>query len=192
VSKEAILFEAEPAYDREHVHMKAIGSGGRSAGDRRSTPLRYLNSPDFDPLLAAEFTGKVVTRGWAGNPFFHPFLWTGIFIFDLTYDELGRIREATPVMPDASQPKSPFSESLKFAWDGSSKRLLGIRGDRYKREMEYDQQGRLRREKITYPRGEGKIEYEYRGKSVQPTRANCEDNFFDKSGRVVSFRPVEQ
>jgi len=58
--------------------------------------------------------------------------------------------------------------------------------------MEYDQQGRLRREKITYPRGEGKIEYEYREKSVQPTRANCKDNFFDKSSRVVNFRPVQQ
>lgn len=192
VNTESTLFEAEPTYDRESVHMTAIGSKANSAGERRVTTLRYLNSPDFDPVLAARFSKKVVTTGWAGNPFFHPFLWTGIFIFNLSYDELGRIREAVPVTADPSRPRSPFSEKLRFAWDGRSKRLLSITGTSYKRDMEYDREGRLRREKIVYRNGKGTIEYTYGGKSSSPKQARCEDNFFDRGKRVATFSSFDQ
>ena len=69
-TKETTDFEAEPTYDRQHVCMTEIGPKANSAGERSVTPIRYWNSPQFDPVLAAKFTGKVVTRGWAGNPFF--------------------------------------------------------------------------------------------------------------------------
>ena len=174
-------------YDQKHIYMSGVGVKSNSAGGLRVMPLRYLNSPDFDPVLAAKFTGKVSTRGWAGNPFFHPFLWDDIFLFDLEYDEFGRIKVATPVAGDISRPRSPFSETLKFTWDGSSKRLLAISGAKYSRAMAYDSLGRLVSEKIVHPSGTGKIEYSYQGETTQFKEVKCEDNFYDKARRVVSF-----
>jgi len=179
--------DIEPVYDQKHLYMSGVGTKANSAGERRVIPLRYLNSPDFDPLLAAKFTGKTLTRGWAGNPFFHPFLWDDIFLFDLEYDEFGRIKVATPVAGDISRPRSPFSETLKFTWDGSSKRLLAISGAKYSRAMAYDSLGRLVSEKIVHPSGTGKIEYSYQGETTQFKEVKCEDNFYDKARRVVSF-----
>ena len=184
--------ELEPVYSQKPIYMTGIGVKANSAGERRIMPLRYLNSPDFDPLLAAKFTGKVSTRGWSGNPFFHPFLWNDIFLFDLVYDELGRIKEAIPVAPDVSRPKSPFSESLRFTWDGNSKRLLQIKGAKYSRVMSYDSLGRLRSEKILYPTGNGKIEYTYQGKTMQIKLAKCEDNFYDKASRIITIESSDR
>jgi hypothetical protein len=58
--------------------------------------------------------------------------------------------------------------------------------------MTYDQEGRLMQEYITYPKGSGRIEYEYMGKSKQPKLAKCEDNFYDKLTRIVQFKSVNQ
>jgi hypothetical protein len=91
-TKETTLLEAEPTYDRQHVCIIEVGLKANSAGERSVNPIRYWNSPQFDPAMATKYAGKAVTRGWAGNPFFHPFLWTGIFIFDLIYHEQGRIK----------------------------------------------------------------------------------------------------
>jgi hypothetical protein len=181
------LLALEPVYDQNHLYMSGIGQKANSAGERRISPLRYLNCPDFDPLLAAKFTGRVSTRGWAGNPFFHPFLWDGIFLFDLTYDDLGRIKTATPVVQDVSRPSSPYSEPLTFVWEGDTKRLLAIKGAKYLREMVYDDRGRLVEEKIRHPEGNGKIEYRYRGDSMQMTGISCEDEFYDKAARTISL-----
>ena len=176
----------EPMYDQTRLYMTGIGGKANSAGERRLLPLRYLNCPDFDPVLAARFSDNVSMRGWSGNPFFHPFLWDGIYLFELVYDDLGRIRTATPVPPDASRPSSAFSEPLTFIWDGSSTRLLAIKGTRYLRELKYDELGRLREERIAYqPDGEGKIEYRYEGDGMRLLQATCEDNFYDRANRVV-------
>ena len=180
--------ELEPVDDQSRVYMTGIGARANSEGRRRVMPLRYLNSPDFDPVLAAKFTPKTTMRGWAGNPFFHPFVWNDIYLFDLVYDELGRIKEAIPVTPDASRPVSSFSERLTFTWDGKSKRLISIRGDKYVREMSYDTKGRLVFEKITHPSGRGKIDNRYQGDSVEATAITCEDDFFDRARRIVIVR----
>jgi len=187
-----IQLELEPKYNLERLFMTDIGPKANSAGERRLTPIRYLNCPDLDLRLASTLSSNLKTRGWAGNPFFHPFLWKELFIFDLVYDELGRIKEAIPVVTDLKRPRSQFSENLKFTWDGNSNRLLSIKGAKYLREMTYDREGRLIREKITYPKGSGKIEYEYMGKSKQPKRAKCEDDFYDKLTRIVQFQSVNQ
>jgi hypothetical protein len=180
-----ILLELEPVYNQPAVYMTGIGPRANSEGRRRVMPLRYLNSPEFDPLLAARFTDELSLRGWAGNPFFHPFLWNDIFLFDLVYDEFGRIKEAIPVAADASRPVSEFSERLAFTWEGSSKRLLAISGARYRREMFYDDRGRLVFERVTHPAGKGRIDYSYEGHSKEPIRITCEDNFYDRSRRNV-------
>ena len=131
LSRDRTVLAIEPVYDRRHVYMTGIGWRANSAGERSVLPLRYLNCPDFDPVLAARFTDSVSTRGWAGNPFFHPFLWDGIFLFDLEYDELGRIKTAMPVSQGIAHPSSPFSEPLTFTWEGRSKRLIAIKGAKY-------------------------------------------------------------
>jgi hypothetical protein len=191
-SSRSIQLELEPKYNQERLFMTDIGPKANSAGERRLTALRYLNCPDLDLRLASTFSGNAKTRGWAGNPFFHPFLWKEIFIFDLVYDELGRIKEAIPAVTDVKRPRSQFSENLTFIWDGNSNRLLSIRGAKYRRDMTYDREGRLIREKITYPKGSGKIEYEYMGKSKQLKRAKCEDDFYDKVPRIIEFQSVNQ
>jgi hypothetical protein len=162
-----------------------MGSLKTSGG--RTIPLRYLNCPDHDPQLAQRFTGKRTTRGWAGNPFFHPFLWKDIFLFELEYDELGRLKQALPVTQDTSRQTSRFSEALTFVWEGSSKRLVAIKGAAYSRHLKYDDRHRLVSEDIKHPNGTGKITYRYVGNTMQLREAECEDNFYDKETRRVSF-----
>jgi len=187
VRRDRTTLVIEPAYDQKRVYMKGVGTAANSAGERQVTPLKYLNCPDYDPQLAAKFTGRFSARGWAGNPFFHPFLWEDIYLFDLAYDELGRLKTATPVPDATTHRSSPLSETLTFAWDGRTKRLLAIHGPTYRRELIYDKQGRLLMEKITQGKGDGKIEYRYEGKSPVPVQATCEDDFYDKSRRLISL-----
>ncbi len=182
----------EPVYDQKHVYMKAVATGSGTADARRTFPLSYLNAPDFDPILASKFTGKVTTLGWAGNPFFHPFLWEGVYLFALEYDDLRRIRRATPVSDGVSRPSSPFAETLIFTWDGATKRLKSISGTKYRRDLAYDQQGRLVKETIAYGSGKGSIEYRYEGLSRQPFSAVCEDDFYDKLQRKVTLIPQQR
>jgi hypothetical protein len=113
-------------------------------------------------------------------------------VFDLTYDRLGRIFTATPIREEAGSRADPFSEPLQFNWDGDSRRLHSIRGLRtgYLRELHYEKGGRLKSEQITYPKGRGSIDYEYAGTGPQLRSAKCEDNFYDKRERFVSFDPV--
>lgn len=183
------LLELEPVYEQKRVYMSGIGTRANSNGQRRIMQLRYLNSPDYDPALAARFTNKMSTRGWAGNPFFHPFLWTDVFLFDFEYDELGRLKHATPVTSDPSRPVSPFSERLTFTWEGNTKRLRAISGARYHRELLYDNRGLLVAEKIRHPQGKGRITYSYKGKPAQLTEILCEDDFYDKADRRVLIAP---
>jgi hypothetical protein len=191
-ASEIISSELEPKYRRGSVHMSEIGMKAGSYDDRLTYSLLYPNSPDFDPTLAEKYVKRTFTRGWAGNPFFHPFLWTGIFLFDLTYDDQGRLVEAKPTYPDNSRPRSPFSDVLHFRWDGNTNRLLNISGKRYSRTMKYDDLGRIVEEIITFEKSKGYIEYDYVGKSWKIKLAKISDNFFDKTERVVLFRDFSE
>jgi len=184
-----VTFEAEPKYDRQALSMLEIGSRATSTGERTSYPITYLNSPGVDPDLVFRFTGRQIARGWAGNPFFHPFIWSGFYVFDLSYDRLGRVSTATPIREAAGSRTDPFSEPLQFTWEGDSKKLMSIRGTRsgYLRELVYGGDGRLESEKISFPKGRGTIEYEYLPGSVQLRSAKTEDNFYDKRERIVLF-----
>jgi hypothetical protein len=184
-----VTFEAEPKYDRQALSMLEVGSRATSAGERTSYSLTYLNSPGVDPDLVFRFTGRQIARGWAGNPFFNPFIWSGFYVFDLTYDRLGRVATATPIREAAGSRTDPFSEPLQFTWDGDSQRLLSIKGTRsgYLREMKY-KDNRLEEETISYPRGgHGTITYEYFPDGVHLKTAKLEDNFYDKRERIAVF-----
>jgi hypothetical protein len=183
------LFEAEPKYDRQALSMLEIGSRANSAGDRTSYALTYLNSPGLNPDLVFHFTGRQMARGWAGNPFFHPLIWSGFYIFDLTYDKRGRVSTATPIQEAAGSRTDPFSEPLQFTWDGDSNRLRSIKGTRtgYLRELNYEKDGRLKSETISFPKGHGRIDYEYLPDRAQLKSAVAEDNFYDKRRREAVF-----
>ena len=141
--------------------MVEIGSKANSAGERASHPLTYLTTPTIDVELVTRVTGHQIGRGWAGNPYFHPLIWTGLYLFDLTYDQFGRVSVATPVREETGLRSDPFSEPLQFTWEGDSFRLIQVKGTRsgYLREMHYDKEGRLRSETITYRKNHGVIEY---------------------------------
>jgi hypothetical protein len=183
------LFEAEPKYDRQTLTMLEVGSRvGATSGPVH--PLAYLNSPDVDPRLVLRFTGKQIARGWAGNPYFHPFVWNGFYFFDLAYDGLGRVVTATPIKEEAGTRTDPSSEPLEFTWYRDTNLLLSVRGKRsgYLRELTYDKSGRLASEMITMgKKGKGSIEYEYLPKSTRMQSATCMDDFWDKVERTIHF-----
>lgn len=189
-----ILFEAEPRYDRTRASMLEIGSKATSVGERVAYPLVYWNSPTVDAALVARFTGKQTTRGWAGNPYFHPFIWNGIYTFDLTYDRLGRVSRATPRQQLNGQRTDPLSEPLEFVWEGDTKRLLTVRGTTtgYLRELRYDKNGRLRSEEISTKSGHGSIKYEYVDEGPQLKAAEIDDDFWDRRQRRVLFDVLGQ
>jgi hypothetical protein len=193
------IFVAEPEYDRQHFHMMAIGSKAGTNKSNNSIPLQYANHLDFDIRQLERFndtglplaTAKSQTRGWAGNPYFHPFIWTGIYIFDLQYDLQGRISTATPATIDPSRPS--FGEPLTFTWQDKTNRLLSIKGQKYARTMEYDEHGRLIKENITLTNStktpyKGTITYHYVGNTNQLRTAVAEDNFLDHTQRSILFR----
>jgi hypothetical protein len=182
-------FSAEPQYAPGSVRMTAIGE----RGSRTPYSLTYLNTPGRNVKLLAKEKHRPVARGWAPNPFFHPFYWKKIYLFDLTYDDKDRVVKAEPVTSDDNQQiDRNFSQTLEFAWEGGSNRLLSITGDRgYKRVLKYDGKSRLVEEKITDPKGNGSIHYEYAGSKLVPRAAVCVSNFYEKHRKKVEFRIEE-
>src|SRR5581483_8196001 len=56
--------------------------------------LTLWNNPRVDTHLAYKVTGKRVAVGFSGNHYFHPFAWDAIHMFELDYDDEGRVRHA--------------------------------------------------------------------------------------------------
>jgi hypothetical protein len=161
--------------------MIEVGPKANSTGVRTKHALTYLNSPTIDVELVFRVTGKRIARGWAGNPYFHPFIWRGFYIFDLTYDELGRVKTATPVAETAGTLRDDHSEPLEFTWEGGSNRLLAITGKRsgYVRQLHYDGRGRLTKELATFAKKRGEITYEYFQDTPFLVSAKSYDEFYD-------------
>jgi hypothetical protein len=168
---------------------------GTSSGDKLTRyPLQYINTPDLDFTLLNKYGEKrerPLARGFAGNPFFLPFYWRRVCLFDLTYDSRGRVIKASPAPLSPTQRPDPYSETLTFEWDDRDNRLLRIAGKRYQRTMQYDESGRLVREKMTHPEGEGSVEYEYRNKYPYPVRARVKSDFYEKGEVTVLFSVLQ-
>jgi hypothetical protein len=178
-------FYAIPYYRPGTVYMAGISPRGISEAKQPLYKLAYVNDPTVNVVK-----GAVQARGWSANPFFHPFYWKKLLLFDFTYDPLGRVIKATPVRVDENQSLDTFSQTLTFKWDGDSRKLLSIEGDKgYSRIMVYDNKNRLSEEKITdsYSKGNGSIHYQYKGDSLTPTSAVAESSFYVKGKKLIQF-----
>jgi hypothetical protein len=155
--------------------------GGSSAGY-----LTLWNSPRIDTRIAEKATGKRAAVGFSGNRYFHPFAWDAIHLFELDYDEQGRVIHAW----ELGEPKAP---RLDFTWDGQ--RLLKVVGRDsaapanvvYTRTLSYNGD-RLVSENISYSGGKSsKIEYKY-DKQGRLVSAECDaDHSLDGRSRKVHF-----
>jgi YD repeat-containing protein len=154
--------------------------GGSSAGY-----LTLWNSPRLDTRLAFKVTGKRAAVGFSGNSYFHPFAWDGIHLFELDYDDQGRVLHAWEL-------DNPGAPRLDFAWDGQ--RLLRVTGHDsspasavvYSRTLNYSGD-RLTGEIITSQGGSSHIEYKY-DKQGRLIEASADaDRSIDGRSRKVYF-----
>jgi len=152
-----------------------------TAGTGKGIYLGLPNHPVVDPLMVERLTGKRVATIIAGNPYFHPFVWDGIYVFIAEYDDKGRVKSARQI-PGAGQ----APRTLDFKWDGLRLTEIAERGGDYKRTMTYNGD-KLTMETIAFRGKSSKIEYKYKGDQL--LEAVCgEDASLDNRSRHVSFR----
>ncbi len=152
--------------------------GGSSEGF-----LSLWNNPRLDTRIAFKVTGKRAAVGFSGNRYFHPFAWDGIHLFELDYDESGRVIHAWEL-------DTPGAPRLDFAWDGQ--RLLKVAGHDesgavvYSRTLSYSGD-RLTSETINGQGAASHIEYKY-DKQGHLTEAVADaDHTLDGRSRKVFF-----
>jgi hypothetical protein len=136
-----------------------------------------------NPAMVEKLLNKRVATVIAGNPYFHPFAWLGIYQFLVEYDAQGRVKTARQLPRTGDSTTHAF----EFQWDGW--RLMKIvergTGD-YQRQMTYAG-GHLAAETVTYHGKNSKIEYKYKGSTL--SEAVCgDDASIDGRGRHVTFR----
>jgi hypothetical protein len=163
-------------------------TSGGPVGEGKGVYTALLNNPVADPLMIEKLTGTRVAAIVAGNPYFHPFAWTGVYLFIAEYDNQGRVKSAKEVL--TAQQKGEQKESahdFEFRWEGL--RLLEIleRGTGgYRRTMTYSGP-KLVSETIVYKGKDSKIEYKYKGNEL--LEASCTDDWsIDGRSRHVTFR----
>jgi tetratricopeptide (TPR) repeat protein len=167
----------------QNVRLTSTGAVGPGKG----TYVALFNDPQINPYMIERLTGRTVATLVAGNPYFHPFVWSGIYVFLVSYDSEGRVRSATEKHGNTSSPRV-----LDFAWDGDLLMSITERGDKpgtvgaYRREMHYEGK-RLTSEVIHFQGKESKIEYKYNGDKL--VEADCSDDpSIDGRNRKVTFR----
>ncbi len=165
--------------------IRSDPQGGSSAGY-----LSLWNNPRVDTRLAFKATGKRAAVGFSGNRFFHPFAWDGIHLFELDYDEGGRVLHAWEL-------GDPRAQILDFTWEGQ--RLVKVTGREgsssgavvYTRQLNYSGD-HLTSESISFEGKGSKIEYKY-DKQGRLVEADCEaDRSLDGRSRKVYFLTEEK
>ena len=158
--------------------IHADPQGGSTSGF-----LTLFNSPRLDTRLAYMATGKRAAVGFSGNHFFHPFVWDAIHVFELDYDEQGRVHHAW----ELDEPNAP---RLDFMWEG--KRLVSVVGRTaseqavYTRTLTYSGD-KLMSESITQGGKTSHIQYKYNKQGVL-IEAECDaDPSLDSRSRKVEF-----
>lgn len=176
-------FFVDVEYAPGTLRMTAVAPRTIQEGKRVAYALTFWNDPRVNVALLQN-TGKSAARGWAGNPVFDPFIWSGVYLFDFKYDDKGRVVEATPV-PDETRGRS-FSETLNFSWDNSN-RLMSVSSKSYRRTLKYDNKGRLVSEVAAFRNIRAETNYEYTGNSIIP-RSATSSSVFDQQRRSIFFQ----
>jgi len=171
----------EPFTDKDDpAAMRFTANGAKGSGKGAYTAL--LNHSVVDPLMVERLTGKRVATIVAGNPYFQPFVWKGIYSFLAEYDDQGRVKSAT-LAGDANE--GPLV--LEFKWQGLQLQEIAQRGGQgYDRKMIYAGK-RLDAEIISFRGKTAKIAYKYKGDHL--AEADCGDDYsIDGRNRHVTFR----
>lgn len=155
-------------------------------GSTTSGYLTLWNNPRMDTRLALKVTGKRAAIGFSGNRFFHPFAWDAIHLFELDYDDQGRVVHAWEV-------DDPTAPRLDFSWEGQRlSKVTGVANTKeggvvYSRVLNYSND-MLMSETISQPGGKtARIEYKY-DKQGRLVTAECEaDRTLDGRSRKVHF-----
>ena len=169
---------------RQFIQSQQYSIHSDPDGNSSSGYLTLWNNPRLDTRLAWKITGKRAAVGFSGNRFFHPFAWDAIHLFELDYDEQGRVVHAWEI----GDPKAP---RIDFAWDGQ--RLMKVtaqdatEGVIYSRVLNYSGE-RLMSESISQPGGKSShIEYKY-DKQGRLLEADCDaDQTLDGHSRKAHF-----
>ena len=165
----------------QQYSIRSDPEGGTTSGY-----LTLWNNPRLDTRLAWKVTGKRAAIGFSGNRFFHPFVWDAIHLFELDYDDQGRVLHAWEV-------DDPTAPRLDFTWVGQRlSRVTGVANSKdggvvYSRVLNYSGDT-LVSETISQPGGKSaRIEYKY-DKQGRLVEADCDvDHTLDGRSRKVHF-----
>ncbi len=159
------------------IHADPLG--GSSVGY-----LTLWNSPRLDTEVAYSTTGKRAAVLFSGNSFFQPFVWDAIHLFEVDYDEEGRVLHAWE-MDKVGAPR------LEFTWEGRLLKEIAARpagggSAVYTRSLQYSGD-KLMSETIHFNNKMSRIQYKY-DKQGRMTEAECEDDLsLDDRSRHVEF-----
>ena len=174
VSRE-VSAEKDPAVG---VRYTPTGTVGPAAG---VYPALFTDT-HVNPWMVEKLTGKSVAVLVAGNPWFNPFVWDGVYEFLAEYDADGRVISTREVGAGAGG-----GRVLDFTWDGIRLMSIAEHGSRdgYRRDMKYNGD-RIVSEAIRSQGKVSKIEYRYQGDRL--VEAECDaDPSLDSRSRHVTF-----
>jgi hypothetical protein len=185
-------------YFKDRNAVRRVGVEPFGASEEPATPRftpsgpvgvgkgRYValpNHPVVDPLMVERLTTKPVATIVAGNLYFNPFVWDGIYSFLAEYDEQGRVQSARQLGVQAGQAPHEFD----FKWDGVRLKEIAERGGSgYRRTMEYAN-NKLMFETISFQGKTARIDYKYQGDQLVEASSG-DDPSIDGRNRHVTFR----
>jgi hypothetical protein len=182
-----------------------VGLGRRDAGQAktgqadpdeqiRDSYVLLQGNPAVDLYMLEVLTGQRIGVTVAGNKFFQPFIWNGVYFYELSYDSSGRVRSAMQITDQAGTTSAGAPVYVEFDWDGAF--LQAIRGftvsaaDRSKRTSVYERRmtyngGKLTTETIRYQGSTAKINYRYDGNRLTGASFDGDPTLSGRSGEVT-------
>jgi hypothetical protein len=178
ISGFASLGMSKPLIPSQNYSVVSDPQGGSAEGF-----LTLWNSQRLDTRLAFKVTGKRAAVGFAGNKYFHPFAWDGIHLFELDYDDQGRVLHAWEL-------DTPGAPRLDFTWN--DQRLMKVTAHDeagntvYSRTLNYSND-RLTGESISGQGGSSHIEYKYDKQGHLVEAVADADHTLDGRSRKIFF-----
>jgi YD repeat-containing protein len=155
-------------YFENASQVARVGEGKADAGSK-GVGIVLPSSPAVNPDVLA-LLERPATVGFAPNPYFNPFVWTGMHSFRFAYDKQGRVESAAEI----GAPRL-----ARFTWTGDRLQSISVYatdGAReqpvYKRSMSYSA-GKLISETVDYGGKQYRIIYKYVGDKL--SEAEFED-----------------